>query len=372
MNPVREANLRAAARLLAAPKLGARAARWIIDAGGIEAVCERPLDDEAEPRLVAVARALKTSCRDEAATVAAWQAQGAVTVFDAEYPARLRKLADPPLLWFMRGADLLSIDAPHVAIVGCRRPTPYGERMAARLAGELAAAGAVIGSGLALGIDAAAHRSAVAAGGRTWAVLPAGVDPVAPLANRGLAADILDAGGALYSQHPAATPVRAYHFPERNRLIAALADVVVVVEGRRDSGALITADYALDIGVEVMAVPGHVGDPEAEAPHMLLARGAAPVLGAHSVLAALGWTGRPGFAADEAVAGAESGLSEDLRRVLSHVPVSGSIHIDELALQVDASPSAIIAELLELELMGWVEQLPGKHFARTTGRGVRL
>jgi len=312
---------------------------------------------------------------NEDATVAAWQTQGATAVFDADYPERLRKLADPPLIWFRRGPDLSAVAAPQVAIVGCRRPTPYGQRMAARLAGDLCAAGAVVGSGLALGIDAAAHRGAVDAGGRTWAVLPAGVDPVAPLANRGLAADILDAGGTLYSQHPAATPVRAYQFPERNRLIAALADVVVVVEGRGDSGALITADFALDIGVEVMAVPGHVGDPEAEAPHMLLARGAAPVLGARSVLAALGWAGRVGLdttAAAEVLPDNDAGLAEDLRRVLGHVPGDGSIHIDELAHRVSAAPNAIVAELLQLELMGWVEQLPGKHYARTTGRGVRV
>jgi DNA processing protein len=177
---------------------------------------------------------------------------------------------------------------PRVAIVGARRPTPYGEAAAERLASDLARAGVVIVSGLALGVDAAAHRGALEAGAYTAAVLGTGVDVIYPPSNRDLAARILAAGGALLSQFPDGTPPRRQHFPKRNWTMAALSDLVVVVEAAESSGALITAEAALGLDRPVMAVPGSVFSPLSVGCHQLLRDGAGLVQNARDVLAELG------------------------------------------------------------------------------------
>jgi len=173
-------------------------------------------------------------------------------------------------------------------VVGSRRPTPYGEAVAERLASDLAAAGAVVVSGLALGIDAAAHRGALDGGGVTVAVLGTGVDVVYPAANTALAAELLDRGGALVSEFADGTPPRRGHFPKRNWTMAALSDLVVVVEAAEGSGALITAEAALALDREVMAVPGSIFSPLSVGCHQLLRDGAGLVQNARDVLAALG------------------------------------------------------------------------------------
>ena len=175
-----------------------------------------------------------------------------------------------------------------VAVVGSRRPTPYGEAVAERLSHDLAATGAIVVSGLARGIDSAAHRGALDADGTTIAVLGTGVDIVYPAENTALAREILDKGGALVSQFPDGTPPRRRHFPMRNWTIAAISDAVVVVEAGEGSGAMITAEAALSQGSEVMAVPGSVFSPLSVGPHQLLRDGAALVQNARDVLAALG------------------------------------------------------------------------------------
>jgi len=177
---------------------------------------------------------------------------------------------------------------PRVAIVGARRPTPYGEAVAERLATDLAAAGAVVVSGLALGIDAAAHQGALEAGGCTIAVLGTGVDVIYPAAHVDLASRIVAGGGALVSQFPAGTRPQRGNFPRRNWTIAALSDVVVVVEAAEGSGALITAEAALAHQREVMAVPGSVFSPLSIGCHQLLRDGAGLVQNARDVLAVVG------------------------------------------------------------------------------------
>ena len=179
-------------------------------------------------------------------------------------------------------------DGHRVAIVGSRRPTPYGEAVAERLAADLAAAGVVVVSGLARGIDAAAHRGALDAGGVTVAVLGTGVDIVYPAENAALAARLLEQGGALVSEFADGTPPRRGHFPRRNWTMAALSDLVLVVEAGEGSGALITAEAALGLAKDVMAVPGSIFSPLSVGCHQLLRDGAGLVQNARDVLAALG------------------------------------------------------------------------------------
>jgi len=177
---------------------------------------------------------------------------------------------------------------PRVAIVGSRRPSPYGEAVAEQLAADLARAGVVVVSGLALGIDAAAHRGALAGGGVTVAVMGTGVDIVYPAAHSRLAEEIVAAGGALVSQFPDGTAPRRHNFPARNWTMAALSDAVVVVEAAEGSGALITADAALELHKEVLAVPGSVFSPLSVGTHQLIRDGALLAQNARDVLAALG------------------------------------------------------------------------------------
>jgi DNA processing protein len=179
-------------------------------------------------------------------------------------------------------------EGPRVAIVGSRRPSPYGEAVAEQLAADLARAGVVVVSGLALGIDAAAHRGALAGGGVTVAVMGTGVDIVYPAAHSKLAEEIVTAGGALVSQFPDGTAPRRHNFPARNWTMAALSDAVVVVEAAEGSGALITADAALELHKEVLAVPGSVFSPLSVGTHQLIRDGALLVQNARDVLAALG------------------------------------------------------------------------------------
>src|ERR1700730_2552829 len=181
-------------------------------------------------------------------------------------------------------------EGPRVAIVGSRRPSPYGEAVAEQLAADLARAGVIVVSGLALGCDAAAHRGALVGGGVTVAVMGTGVDIVYPAAHSKLAQEILDAGGALVSQFPDGTTPRRHNFPARNWTMAALSDVVVVVEAAEGSGALITAEAALHLHKEVLAVPGSVFSPLSVGTHGLIRDGAGLGQNARDVLAALGAT----------------------------------------------------------------------------------
>src|SRR5690349_15136070 len=194
-----------------------------------------------------------------------------LTAGHPRYPAALATLAPAPALW-VRGA-LDPTDALAIAIVGSRRATPYGLEVAARLAGDLAARGVTIVSGFARGIDAAAHRAALEAGGRTLAVLGCGIDVVYPPEHARLAESVA-ARGALVTQFAPGTPPLPYHFPARNRTLAALALGVVVVEAAERSGSLSTAGFAADLGREVFAVPGKITSPTSAGTHRLLRDGA--------------------------------------------------------------------------------------------------
>lgn len=349
-------------RLALAEGIGPRQVKRLLDVfGDLETFLRRaPAGGEWDALIAAATRPVA----DEARRLAEWhRGQRPIGLFCPDFPAGLRELADPPIMIHVRGRPPAAWPEPRVVLVGTRRPSPYGIQMADRLAGGLAAGGAAVGSGLALGVDGAAHRAALAAGGFTFAVVGGGTDVPAPSRHADLHAEIAERG-AIVSEFPPGTGVQAWHFPARNRILAALADVVVVVEGRAKSGSLITADLALEIGREVMAVPGRVGDPQAEAPLGLLARGAAPALDEHSVLATAGWVSRA-----VAEAPTHPAVPDRYRSLLDMIPVAGTIHVDDLVRRTGQAVPDLMSELLELELLGWVRAWPGKHYGRSLPAG---
>jgi DNA processing protein len=270
----------------------------------------------------------------------------AVPVASEAYPERLRRLEDAPALLFVRGTAAL-LCARAVSIVGSRAATAYGRAQARRLGFELARSGLVVVSGLALGIDAAAHEGALAAGGATLAFQACGPERVYPPAHRGLA-DRIAAQGAVLSEFPIGTPPRAPYFPLRNRLISALAEAVIVVEGRERSGSMVTARRAAEQGVDVLAVPGPVDAPTSAGPHALIRDGAVLARDSADVLHALGIeVPGPPAAAASAKRPADP-VARAILRALRQEPQSR----DALAARLGCPPAALAAPLLALELAG--------------------
>jgi DNA processing protein len=271
---------------------------------------------------------------------------------DRRYPARLRSIHDPPVGLFVRGsgsAELLA--SPCVAIVGARACSQYGSDVAAMLAAELARAGVLVVSGLARGIDGAAHRGALREG-RTAAVLGCGIDRDYPRAHASLAAEIAASGLILSEYAPGVEPA-PWRFPARNRIVAGLADATVVVEARERSGALITADLALEEGREVMAVPGEITSQLAAGTNTLLRLGATPVTAAADVLDALGVVSPP-----PASASAPAALSASTEAVRALV-VDAAVAFDELVHRTGLEPSVVSGALVELELLGLATEADG-------------
>lgn len=300
-----------------------------------------------------------------------------ITLADRRYPALLRTATDRPLLLYVRG-EILPEDVLAIAIVGSRRATPQGIELAERIAADLAREGFVVVSGLARGIDAAAHRGALEAGGRTLAVLGSGLHRIYPAEHARLAEKIAS-HGALISELPLRAAPLKRHFPERNRLIAWLTWATVVVEGAADSGSLITADLAASEGRTVFAVPGPVGEPQSEGTNALLRQGALICRSAADILEDIapqlveasrglrhGATGDDGD--DENVSGASrrrppfEGATPDQRLVLQAIPARRGIGIEALGLASGLDPGRLLATLLELEISGRIRQIPGRRF----------
>ena len=271
---------------------------------------------------------------------------------------------------------LVDADALAVAVVGSRRATPYGLEVAETLAADLAARGVTIVSGLARGIDAAAHRGALRVGGRTLAVLGSGIDVIYPPENRRLAAEIAERG-ALLSQFAPGTPPLPQNFPTRNQVIAALSLAVVVVEAAEKSGSLITARLAAELGREVLAVPGRITAPESRGANRLIQDGAHVAMGWEDVVGVLPerWKARVtatagiGRAGDAAAAGrgALEGEPSGYRSILELLG-EDPIDIDHVIERSGLGAGRVSAALLELELEGRVRQIEGKRFVRV-GRG---
>jgi len=272
----------------------------------------------------------------------------------ADYPQAMRHLHDPPPVLFLRGRREL-LARPAVTVVGARHATPRAREVAERLGHALAKAGLPVASGMALGIDGAAHRGALRAGGDTVAVLGRGADRAYPGAHRGLFRDIARRG-LVVSEFLPGTPALPHHFPRRNRILAALARAVVVVEAGTTSGALITVDHALDLGVDVWSVPGPIEVPTCEGSNRLLAEGARPLVSIAAFVQAL--TGRD--LQLELAAPPRAGVAGRLLGCLG----TETLGVDQLAAQLELTPSETLGLLTEMELEGLVDQLPGMRFRR--------
>ncbi|NLY50273.1 MAG: DNA-protecting protein DprA [Firmicutes bacterium] len=278
-----------------------------------------------------------------------------VTLLDADYPERLKTIFDPPPVLYYRGT-LSSEDTLAVAVVGSRRATAYGREVATKIAQELAEAGVTVVSGLARGIDSAAHRGALAGHGRTLAVLGCGLDVTYPPENGRLYAQIAEQGAVL-SEFPLGTPPEARNFPLRNRVISGLSRGVLVVEAARTSGSLITADCALEQGRDVYAVPGPITSPYSWGTNNLIKQGARVVQGVQDVLVELGLEYR------EDQTRRLPDLTDQEEKVYSFFS-ERSIHIDELVRLSGLTTQEVTTVLMMLELKGLVRQLPGKMFFR--------
>lgn len=290
---------------------------------------------------------------------------GVLPMTSTRYPPCLHELVDPPPVLFLRGnSDLLHTE-PSVAIVGSRRATGAGRRAAETMGRILAEAGVAVVSGMALGIDGAAHRGALAGGGKTVAVLGSGLRKVYPASHRDLFREI-GSRGLLVSEFLPDESALPHHFPKRNRIIAALSQAIIVVEAGGRSGALITVDHGLDLGRDVFAIPGSVENPQSAGSNALLRDGAQPLVDPGGVLEELEAFGvrigdRRGGEAQPRDVG--SGVPSELR-FLWGVLTSEPLTVEEVARCAAVPVAEALAGLSTLELGGWARQCPGSRFQR--------
>ncbi len=284
-----------------------------------------------------------------------------MTIKDESYPKRLKEIYDPPPLLYVRG-ELKEEDELAVAIVGSRKTTPYGRWITEKMGQELARHGITIVSGMARGIDSHAHWGALSGGGRTIAVLGSGVDVVYPPENRNLYKKIIDQGAVL-SEFPMSSPPEGGHFPKRNRIISGLSIGVVVVQAGMESGSLITANYALEQGREVFAVPGNVGSDSSRGTHQLIKDGAKLVESSEDILEEVLPQWRKERKMPQDVEPPVRDLTEE-EKVLYEQLGETPLHIDVLIRESQFDPGKVSSLLLNLELKGLISQWPGKCFSK--------
>ncbi|MGC2198391.1 MAG: DNA-processing protein DprA [Terriglobales bacterium] len=365
------------------PELGPTRSRHLVEhLGGIAAVFRASLTELEATGLKAVsAQSIATGKSGELAQEEAAKARSAgvkiLSLDDPAYPSRLKEIYDPPLVLYVRG-DVEILSQPGIAVVGTRHPTPYGAGMAERLTIDLAARGLIILSGMARGIDTAAHRGALAAKGRTVAVFGTGADVPYPKENTRLSEQILSLGGALISEFPLGTFPAPQNFPIRNRIISGMSMGVLVVEAAEYSGTRITARCALEQNREVFAVPGNVTNKNSWGPNTLIKQGAKLVATWEDVWEEMPENVRLALTParpDESQEGQtaslfpsdDNPLSPHERRILALLKADEATQIDEIVeqLEPELSSSEIFAALFELELAGKVRQLPGKNFVKS-------
>lgn len=276
------------------------------------------------------------------------------------FPARLRDIPDPPMTLFYKG-DLSAVSEPQLSIVGSRKATPLGLTIAERFAKHLSDWGVGIVSGLALGIDAAAHEGALQGRSPTSAVLANGPGPVYPRRHSVLAQRIVEQGGVLLTENPPSRALESWRFPERNRLIAGLSLGTLVVEASTKSGSLVTAKLALNQGSEVFAVPGALSNPQSKGCHQLIREGALLVESPDDILNALYQPLR-----DIRDAGVDASKVSAPEHPILRLLLSGGMTLDELALTSGKAVNDIQAELAKLELEGHIARQAGRYFYSST------
>lgn len=364
------------------PGLGPKRGRSLVEhLGGVENVFNASLTELEAAGIRAVsAQSLATGRSTELAQDELGRATAAgvsvVCLDDSSYPAQLKQIYDPPLVLYVRG-NVEAIGLPGIAVVGTRHPTPCGLGMAERLSCDLAARGLVIFSGLARGVDAAAHRGAINAKGKTVAVFGTGVDVIYPKENTRLTEQLIALGGALISEFPMSTFAAPQNFPIRNRIISGISVGVLVIEAAEYSGTRITSRCALEQNRQVFAVPGNVTNKNSWGPNTLIKQGAKLTATWEDVWeelppqVRLALTPAP---TDESQSGqtaslfGESDLPPHERKILKLLKADEATHIDEIVegLEADLSSSSeIFAALFELELAGKVKQMPGKNFVKS-------
>ncbi len=347
-------------RLTLIPGIGGETQRQLLKAcGGPEGIFAAP---PAALRGILgsglIERLLTHTCESEIAAALAWVAQPGnhlLTLADAAYPPALLTTPDPPVLFYAKG-NLDLLNRPAFAIVGSRNATKQGEANAAAFASALAGAGLTIVSGLAAGIDAAAHRGALKEKASTIAVIGTGIDRIYPASNAALAREIAE-HGVIVSEFPLGTPPIAANFPRRNRLIAGLTRGCLVVEAARQSGSLITARLAAEAGRDVFAIPGSIHSPQSKGCHALIQQGAKLVESAQDILEELRWEHVVNPAGLPAVKEAET---DPVLIALGRDPCD----LDTLAARSGLPADALLAQLFTLEMEGRVAQLPGGRYQR--------
>ncbi|WP_066273630.1 DNA-processing protein DprA [Hydrogenophaga palleronii] len=347
-------------RLLLTPGIGPESARKLLAAfGPPEAVFAQAPAAWHSVLGTRAARALETvptNLDAQVQRVSAWLAEAQhhlITLGDAQYPPELLQMADPPLLLYVQGDPQALHHARRLAIVGSRNPTPQGESNARQFAHALAQAGVCVVSGLALGVDGAAHDGALQGGGPTVAVVGTGLDRVYPQQHAALARRIVQ-HGAIVSEYPLGTPPLRENFPRRNRLIAGLCQGTLVVEAAVQSGSLITARLAAEQGREVFAIPGSIHAPQSRGCHALIRQGAKLVESAQDILEDLRLS-PPVATSLQGDLPLHDEDAHSLLRAMGHDPVS----LDVLQARTGLPTAHLQAQLLELELSGEVGRLPG-------------
>jgi DNA processing protein len=363
-------------RLVLTPGVGPESARRLLAAFGepqaIFAQTETALSQVVSAKQAQALRLMPDGCTDLTQDTLEWlqaangPGRSVITLGDADYPAPLLDIPDPPLMLYALGqtAQLATLRAQQaLAMVGSRNPTPQGAENARAFACSLAASGLTVVSGLALGVDGAAHEGALQGATKgqlaTIAVVGTGLDRVYPRQHRELAHRIAQ-NGLILSEYPLGTPPLSPNFPRRNRLISGLSQATLVVEAALQSGSLITAKQALEQGRDVMAIPGSIHSAQAKGCHALIKQGAKLVESVQDVLEELRMPNALAQMPLALAAGDEDAPDDELLRALGHDPVS----LDALQARCGWTTARLQAQLLELELMGQVGRLPGGLFQR--------
>jgi DNA processing protein len=372
--PLSDAELRAWLRLMLTPGIGHTTARQLLSQLGppelifahSQAQLLRVVNEGLARRLAQAPDELEAHYARTQDWLAAAPERALITLGDAGYPEALLETADPPLWLFAQGQRQALRSSRVLAVVGSRNPSPQGRANAEQFAHHLAQAQVTVVSGLALGVDGAAHEGALSGGGQTIAVVGTGLDRVYPKAHHALAHQIA-AQGVLLSEYPLGTPPLAANFPKRNRIISGLAQGTLVVEATLKSGSLITARLASEQGREVFAIPGSIHAPQSKGCHALIKQGAKLVESAQDVVEELRWPAtdpaprsRPEANGLKPEPPADPAQAHPLLAAMGHDPVG----LDALQARTGQSSAELQAQLLTLELAGQVARLPGAQFQR--------